>query len=448
MANDDAVHDVLHDLLAAARRFGATEAEASLAERESLSVEVRLGALEGVDREESRSVALRALIGKRQAGASTSDVSRAGLEALAERVVAMAKAAPEDPYCGLADPARLAASSEALETADSARPDAHALEAMARACEDAARAVPGITNSTGAGANADVSLFALAATNGFFGRTRATSFGLGVSPLAERDGRKERDWESRSARFLTDLPAPEAIGRTAGERAAARLGARKIASRKAPVIFENRTAGRIIGPLLGAISGAAVARGVSFLKDKLHQRLFPAGFTIEDDPLRPRGPASRPFDGEGVGVQARNLIEDGVLTTWLLNSAAARQLNLTSTGHATAGHGGPPGVGASNVTVAPGGPGDLAALMAEAGEGLLVTEMFSPSFNPNTGDYSVGVAGHWFSGGERAFPVSEITVAGDLTAIYARLRPGGDLDRRGALDTPSLLVDDLAIAGL
>jgi PmbA protein len=443
-------HDLpslLDGLLARARAQGAEAADASLSMRESVSVEVRLGELEGVEREESRSIALRALIGQRQAGATTTNFSTDGLDELAERVVAMAKAAPEDPFCGLADPALLESHIPALEIEDDARPDAQALEHMARACEGAALGVAGVTNSAGASASFDHGAFAFATSTGFRGQARGTSFGVGVSPLAERDGLKERDWEGRTARFVADIPSPEEIGRSAGERTVARLGSRKIESCKAPVIFENRVAARLIGPMLGAISGAAVARGVSFLRDKLGQRVFPQGFVIEDDPLRPRGLSSRPFDGEGVAVRRRNLIEDGVLTTWLLNSAAARQLKMQTTGHATSGHGGPPGVGASNITVKP-RSGDLSALMAQAGRGLLVVETFSPSLNPNTGDYSVGVAGFWFENGQRAFPVSEVTVAGNLKDMYARMVPGGDLDRRGGIDAPSLLIDDLTIAGV
>ena len=445
--DSDSAAALLDQLLTAARKHGAEAADASLSARESLSVDVRLGAFEGVEREESRSVALRALIGQRQAGATSTDLSPQGLADLAERVVAMAKAAPEDKYCGLADPALLSQSIPDLDTEDTARPDARALEALAKECEDAARAVSGVTNSAGAGASFDYGAFAFATSTGFRGGARGTSYSVGVSPLAERDGQKERDWESRNARFIADLPSAAIIGKAAGERAVARLGARKIESRKAAVIYENRMARSLISPFLGAISGGAVARGVSFLRDKLGQRIFAAGFEIEDDPLRKRGLSSRPFDGEGVTVRRRALVDDGVVTGWMLNSAAARQLGMTTTGHATLGHGGPPGIGASNITVKP-GEGDLAALMKRAGSGVVVQETFSPSINPNTGDYSVGFAGFWFENGERAFPVSEITVAGNLLDMYSRLVAGGDLDRRGGIDSPSLLIDDLAIAGV
>jgi PmbA protein len=216
---------------------------------------------------------------------------------------------------------------------------------------------------------------------------------------------------------------------------------------KAPVIFENRVAGRILSPFFSGISGAAVARGVSFLKSKLGKRVFAEGFRVHEDPFVKRGMASRSFDGEGGAVAPMTLIEDGVIQTWLLNAATARQLGLSPNGHASSGHGGPPGIASSNLFVKPGAL-DLSGLMREAGRGLFVTDMFSPSLNMNTGDWSVGVAGHWFEAGEIAYPVSEVTVAGNLLEIYARLRCGADLDDRGSLEIPSLIVDDLAIGGV
>ncbi len=448
MSSDNDSSAALERLLARAKAFGADAAEAACAISESLSVETRLGKLEGVEREESRSVSLRAFVGKRQAGASASDLSPATLDALAERVVAMAKAAPEDPYCGLLDTAYLATGDAGdLELADTARPDAETLRAMALACEESALAVASVTNSGGASASSGHTAFLYCNANGFSGGEAATSYSVGVQPVAERDGKLERDYEWRTRRFLADLPDPPAIGAIAGQRAAARLGARKLESVRAPVIFENRIAASILGPLLSGISGAAVARGVSFVKDKLGARVAPEAFSITEDPFLKRGLASRPFDGEGGAVRARALIDKGVITTWLMNAAAARQLGLEPTGHATFGHGGPPGVGASNLAVVPGAL-DLAALMADRGAGLLVTDMFSPSLNMNNGDWSVGVAGFWFENGARAYPVSEITVAGNLLDIYARLEAGADLDRRGAFEIPSLIVDDLAIGGL
>ncbi len=448
MAFDADSQAALSALIDYARRAGADASEASLAARDAVSAEVRMGELEGMEREEGRSVALRAFIGKQQASASSTDLSAKGLQALAERTVAMARAAPEDPYCGLLEARyRAAPLHHDLEQTDAARPSPAELLELAHACEAASLAVPGITNSGGGGASYEVSSFAYATSDGFQGAEQATSYSLGAQPVAGKDGDMERDYEWRTKRFFADLAPADEIGRIAGERTARRLGARKVDSQKAAVIFENRLAGRMLSPFLGAISGASVARGVSFLKDKLGQRVFPENFQLREDPFVVRGMGSRQFDGEGGAVSASNLIEDGVVTTWMLNASAARQLGLEPNGHATSGHGGPPGIGAANLFVKP-GTGDLAALITDAGKGLFITDMFSPSLNMNNGDWSVGVAGFWFEHGELAHPVSEVTVAGNLLDIYARLICGGDLDDRGALKIPSLLVDDLAIGGV
>jgi PmbA protein len=247
-------------------------------------------------------------------------------------------------------------------------------------------------------------------------------------------------------RWQADLPEADAIGAEAGRRAAARLGARKIASTTAPVIFENRLAASLLSPLIGAISGPSIARGTSFLKDRLGQQVFATGINVTDDPHRLRGLGSSPFDDEGVANGPVSLIEDGVLTTWLLNTSSARQLGLATTGHASRGLAGPPGVSPTNLTLQPGSR-SRPELMADAKAGLVITSMFGPSLNGNTGDWSVGCSGFWFEDGEMAYPVSEITVAGNLIDIYARLVPGSDLEIRGSSNAPSILVDALAVAG-
>lgn len=448
MAFDTDSQTALAALLDYAKKHGADAAEASFAAREAVSAEVRLGELEGMEREEGRSVALRAFIGKRQAAASSTDMSAGGLEALAERVVQMAKAAPEDRYCGLLDEKYLARGPWAeLEQSDTARPSPEQLLDMAKACEAASMQVDGVSNSGGAGASSEASYFVYATSHGFEGADSATSYSIGTQPIAERDGKMERDYEYRTKRFLADLPAAEEIGRIAGERTARRLGAKKIASQKTAVIFENRLAGRILSPFLSGITGSSVARGVSFLKDKLGKRVFAETFELREDPFVKRGLSSHHFDGEGGAVAPVTLVDAGVVKTWLLNSATARQLGLEPNGHASSGHGGPPGISTSNLFVKP-GPHDLSGLMREAGKGLYVTEMFSPSLNMNTGDWSVGVAGYWFEAGAIAHAVSEVTVAGNLLDMYARLGCGADLDTRGSMEIPSLIVDGLAIGGV
>jgi PmbA protein len=440
--------DLLHDVIDAARKAGADAAEAVLANRQSLSVGVRLGELEEVEREEARDLGLRVFIGQQQATVSASDISATARAKLIERAVAMARLAPEDKFAGLAPKDRLAKGPfPDLDLFDPTEPAADGLEAQARDAEAAARSIEGVTNSDGGSASWSATSWLFATSDGFLGRHQASGFGLSASAIAGEGSGMERGGEGRSTRWRTDLPTPESIGLEAGRRAVGRLGARKIASTSAPVIFENRLAMALVSPLIGAISGPSIARGTSFLKDKLGQAVFGEHITLAEEPHRVRGLGSSPFDDEGVANQARDLIDKGVLTTWLLNSSSARQLGLETTGHASRGLAGPPGVSPTNLTMRP-GIRDLAGLMADAKTGLLVTSMFGPSLNGNTGDWSVGVSGVWFENGEAAYPVTEITVAGNLIDIYKRLVVGSDLEIRGASNSPSILIDDLAIAGL
>ena len=440
--------DLLHDVIDAARMAGADAAEAVLANRQSLSVGVRLGELEEVEREEARDLGLRVFIGRQQATVSASDISATARAKLIERAVAMARLAPEDKFAGLAPKDRLAKGPfPDLDLFDPTEPTANTLEAQARDAEAAARSIEGVTNSDGGSASWSATSWLFATSDGFLGRHQASGFGLSASAIAGEGSGMERGGEGRSTRWRTDLPTPESIGLEAGRRAVGRLGARKIASTSAPVIFENRLAMALVSPLIGAISGPSIARGTSFLKDKLGQAVFSEHITLAEDPHRVRGLGSSPFDDEGVANRAHDIIDKGVLTTWLLNSSSARQLGLETTGHASRGLAGPPGVSPTNLTVQP-GTRDLAGLMADAKTGLLVTSMFGPSLNGNTGDWSVGVSGVWFENGEPAYPVTEITVAGNLIDIYKRLVVGSDLEIRGASNSPSILIDDLAIAGL
>lgn len=439
--------NLLNDLIGAAIKAGADSADAVLARRQSLSISVRMDALEEVEREEARDLGLRVFVGKRQAVVSGSDTSASARMKLVERAVAMARLAPEDPYASLADPALLAKGPRPdLDLLDLYEPSPEELEHLARTAEASALTVEGVSNSDGGSASWSSAKWLLATSDGFMGTHAASGFGLSASVIAGEGAGMERGGEGRSARWHTDLPDAADLGLEAGRRAVARLGARKIESTTAPVIFENRLAISLFGPLIGAISGSAVARGVSFLKDQMGQALFTPGFRITDDPHRVRGLGSSPFDDEGVANRAIDLIEDGVLTTWLLNTSSAKQLGLVSTGHASRSMAGAPGVSTSNVTVHP-GQSDLAGLMADAQTGLLVTSMFGPSLNANTGDWSIGVSGQWFEDGALAYPVTEITVAGNLIDFYKRLVVGSDLELRGASNAPSVLIDAVAIAG-
>ena len=437
----------LFDVVASAKSAGADAAEAVYAERRALSVGVRLGALEEVEREESRDLGVRVFVGRRQASVSGSDVSREGRAKLVERAVAMARLAPEDPYAGLAPSDRLARGPwPDLDLYDESEPDAEALEARALAADDAARAVPGVTNSDSSSASWSTGAWRLITSEGFSGLHRASSFSVGAGAIAGEGAGMERAGEGRQTRWQSDLPDPVAIGAEAGRRAVARLGPRKIASTTAPVIFENRIAASVFGPFIGAISGPSVARGVSFLKSKLGEKVFAERVTLVEEPHRRRGLGSTPFDDEGVANETRRLIDAGVVTTWLLNTSSARQLGLQTTCHGSRGLAGPPGVAQTKLTLEP-GEKDQAGLMKDAGAGLLVTTLFGPSLNPNTGDWSVGCSGFWFEDGAIAYPVSEITIAGNLIDAYGRITPGSDLEFRGAANAPSLLIDALAIAG-
>ncbi|HEV7229372.1 TldD/PmbA family protein [Brevundimonas sp.] len=444
---DAAPDDLLPDLIAAARKAGADAAEAVLAQRASLSVGVRNGALEEVEREESRDLSLRVFVGRRQATVSSSDLSPGTRTRLIERVVAMAKLAPEDPYARLATTDELARGAlPDLELFDPSEPTPAELERAAVEAEAAALSVEGVAKSEGGHASISSSRWRLVTSEGFDGVHRGSVFSLGASVIAEKDGAMERGGEHRAMRWLADLPSAEEIGREGGRRAVRRVGARKIASTTAPVIFENRVATQVLSPLISAMAGPSVARGMSFVKDRLGKAVLPTDQSIIDDPFRPRGLGSTPFDDEGLPVTRRALIDDGAITTWLMNLSSAAQLGMTSTGHASRGGAGPAGVSGHNLHLAPGAR-DLDGLMADADRGLLVTSMFGPSLNADTGDWSAGVSGFWFEAGAIAHPVNEVTVAGNLLDLYARLIAGSDLEFRGSFNSPSLMFDAVAIAG-
>lgn len=438
--------DMLARLIADCLKAGASAADARIARSEGLSVAVRQGALETVDREESMGVALRCFYGQRQAHVSGQDLSPEGLSALAERCTAMAKAAPEDRFAGLPEPSELARDWPELDLTGDPDASPEALEQEALEAEAAALAVEGVQQVASCGAGWSRTQRWMAASNGFFAAREVGASSLGLSAVASRDGRMERDYESRTSRRREDRPGPAEIGRIAGERTVARLGPRKPDSGVASVIYDRRVSASLLSAFVGAISGPAVARGVSFLKDRLGQAVFAPGVRILDNPLRARGLGSRVHDGEGRPVRETALIEDGVLTAFLLNTPSARQLGMPANGFASAGFGDPPGVSTSNMHLAAGAMSPAEA-MREAAEGLLVTDMFGPSINPNTGDYSVGVAGFWFEQGEIAWPVSEVTIAGDLPSMFARLVPLSDLEFRGATNAPSILVEGMRLAG-
>jgi PmbA protein len=438
--------DLLQDLISRARHAGADAADAVLFEGVSLSHARRLGKTEKLERSEGHDLGLRVFIGRQQAIVSSTDRSPEALAELVERAVAMARTVPEDPFCGIADAAEIAHEWPVLEMLDPEEPGAEVLIERARAAEEAARAVKGVTNSEGAEAGWGRSRIALAASNGFVGSYAGSSHGVSASVISGSGTGMERDYDFASAIFAADLRDPAEVGRSAGERAVKRLGARKMPTCRCPVVFDPRVARSFISHLLGAISGPAIARGTSFLKNRLGERIFPEAITIVDDPHRPRGLRSKPFDGEGIANRRRALVDKGVLTTWLLDLRSARQLGLRTTGHAARGTASPPGPAATNVWIEP-GTVTRKELIADIESGLYVTEMMGMGVNGVTGDYSRGAAGFWIEKGEIAFPVSEMTVAGNLKDIFARLQAADDLEFKTGADSPTLRVDDLTVAG-
>ena len=439
--------DRLSHALAAARRGGASAADALYVGDASTQVGVRLGALEDIGRSEGEEIGIRVFMGTRSASVASSDLSPPALAAAVERALAMAREAPEDSYAGLApDDLLLRSAPASYDTLDASEPSAETLRQLALAAEDAARAVPGVTNSEGGGASAGHAVMALATSAGFAQGYAGSSFGLSASVIAGEGTGMQRDYAYHSVRHFANLEDPAEIGRRAGTRAIRRLNPVKLESQALPIVFDPRIGGSLLGHLIGAITGSAVARGTSFLKDRLGQPIFAPGIDIVDDPHRPRGLRSRPFDAEGLPTQTRKLIDNGVLTTWLMDSASARQLGLAPTGHASRGTSGPPGASATNLHLAPGSL-DPAELIKDIKRGLYVTELIGMGVNPVTGDYSKGASGFLIEDGQIGAPVAEVTIAGNLKDMFAALVPANDLAFRYAVNTPTLRIDGMTLAG-
>jgi PmbA protein len=436
----------LQDLLRAAKTAGADAADAIFVSGVSASVSYRLGKLEDVERAESSDLGLRVFVGQRVAFVSSTDLSDRALAGLPERAVAMARLAPEDRFATLATADLLARDWPELDIEDLSEPSAETLIERARTVEGAALAVKGVTNSEGGGASFGRSSVVLTTSEGFVGRYSGTSHSVGVAVVAGEGTGMERDYDSASARHGGDLDPAELVGRRAGERAVERLSPRKAKSRSVPIVYDPRVSMSLLGHFAGAISGASIARGVSFLKDKLGSAVFSRAIRVIDDPHKKRGLRSKPFDGEGVENARRALIEDGVLTTWMLDCASARQLGLKSTGHAARGTGGPPSPSPTNLYMEP-GPQTPEELIADIRDGFYVTELIGMGVNGVTGDYSRGAAGFWIENGKRAYPVSEVTIAGNLREMLLRLTPANDLVFRYGTNAPTLRVEGMTVAG-
>jgi PmbA protein len=445
MLQPEQARKVAESLVERGTRAGATAADVLYAGERSSGVQVRLGELEGVSRSESESIGLRLFVGTQSATAASSDLSDEALATLVDRCLAMAREAPEDPYAGLAPGERLHRGRlPTLDSWDPREPDPAELRTRALEAEKAALAVPGVTNSGGPGASASASIVALATSGGFSGAYRTSSHGCSASVVAGEGSAMQRDYEFHSARHLEDLDSAASIGRRAGERAVARFNPTRPKPGKYPVIFDPRVSSGLLGHFAGAISGSSIARKTSFLLDRLGERVFAPGVTIVDDPLRLRGLRSRPFDGEGVRVARTELVADGILTSWMAESASARQLGIEPTGHAARGVGGAPGASPSNLYLAA-GDRTRDQLLAAHSEAVLIVELIGQGINLVTGDYSRGAVGFMVRNGEIAEPIAEITVASNLADMFATLEPGSDLEFRRGMDAPTILIPEMTI---
>ena len=435
------------DIVALATAAGADAADAVYAADTALDVSVRLGALEDVGRSESAELGLRVFVGKQSASVSTSDLSVDALAALVDRAIAMAREAPEDEWAGLAPQERLLhGAPPQLDLDDGGDVEPAALKEAALEAEDAARAVSGVTNSEGGSASASRSIWALATSHGFAAAYAATGYGISASVLAGEGGQMVRDYDHHGARHRHRLMSPAEIGRGAGERTVARVNPGMVKSGAMPIVFDPRVGSSMLSHLIGAISGSSITRRTSFLLDSLGKRIFAEGVTIADDPHRPHGLRSRPFDGEGLPVSPTEFVRDGMLETWLLDSASARQLGLEPTGHAARGVGGNPGVATSNLFMAAGHL-PVATLIEDIADGIYVTEMLGGGANGVTGDYSRGAAGFRIEKGEITTPIAEFTIAGNIKDMFLALTPANDLEFRYGSNVPTLRIDGMMVAG-
>ncbi|MES2146074.1 MAG: TldD/PmbA family protein [Pseudomonadota bacterium] len=440
--------DLTEALLTAARRAGAEAADALAIDGRSVSIDIRAGALEQAERAEGTEIGLRVLIGRRQAFVSASDLSDRTITTLAERAVAMAREAPEDPTAGIADPSQLARDWDpaALDLVDRGpEPDAATLEAIARRIEATAMGHAGITQVE-ASASSYHRRVEFAASNGFRGGYALTGHSASGVAFTGEGTAMERDWAGEGRTHAADMPSPEEIGTLAATRTLERKGAVKPKTGTYAVVYDERVAGGMIGHLLSAINGASIARGSSWLRGSMGQQVLPAGLSVTEDPFRPRIGSSRPFDGEGLPRQCRAFVRDGILESWVLDLASGRKLGLPSTGNAARATGSPPGPSTTNIDLTPGSV-TRADLLAQMGTGLLVTSMIGSTINPNTGDYSRGASGFWVERGEIQYPVNECTIAGNLRDMLMRIVPANDARQHLSMRVPSLLVEGMTLAG-
>lgn len=431
--------------LSAANRAGADAADALAVRSTDMSASIRHGTPEGIEQAESSGIGLRVFVGQSSATLSTSDTSGEALKKLAEQAVAIARVAPSDPYAALADSAQLAKTFATLEVDDTV-PSMQQLQALAREAEAAGRSAPGITNSEGADAAAGIYHKALVTSHGFVGEYRTARYSLSTSLIAGADEHMQRDYEYGYVTHFADLPSAASLGHAAAERTLARMNPRKLPSQTAPIYFEPRVSRGLLSAFASAISGAAIARGTSFLKGDLGKPIFGDTVRITDDPLLARGLGSRAFDAEGIATPKRDFIENGMLTSWVMDTRSANQLGLKTTGHAARGLASSPSPSTTNFYLHAGAASPQ-QLMQQIGDGFYVTETIGHGTNLITGDFSVGASGFWVENGVRAYPVSEVTIAGNLRDIFRTLIPANDLEFKYATNAPTLAVPAMTIAG-
>ncbi len=439
--------NILDNIINIAKKQGASEADAVLVRGLSLGVSVRHGALEDVERSEGSDLGLRVIIGKKQACVSSSSMDNASLDTMVDRAISMAKVAPDDPYCGLADTQDTSPqNSDTLDLYDNKSLMAEELEQLARDVEAAAIEVEGISNSEGGSAGFGTSEVTLATSNGFVGSYKSSSFSLSVSAIAGEGTEMERDYDYATTRHFADLPQAEKIGLKAAQNTLRRLSPRKVKTQRVPIVFDPRVAGGLVGHLAGAINGSSIARGTSFLKDSMGDKIFNNGISIIDDALLKRGLRSKAFDGEGLATGKNTYVKDGVLQSWVLDSATARQLGLASTARASRGTSSPPSPSVANLYMENGdiSPDDL---IADIKDGFYITELIGMGVNGVTGDYSRGATGLWIKDGKLTFPVSEVTITSNLKDMFLNMTPADNLEFKYGTNAPTIRVEGMTIAG-
>ncbi len=438
---------LLEDVLRHAKACGADAADALHYDASDVSVNVRNGAPEELERSEECGVGLRVFVGKRNAIISSSDIKLDTLKKAAERAIDMAKASPEDAYTGLAPEELLCRDVPDLDLYDGDEPSAEALQEACMACEAAALEEKGITNSEGADAHYGRAHATLVTSHGFIGETSSSSSSLSLSVIAGKGSGMERDYDYSVARHRSDVKSPEAIGKEAARRTMQRMNPRKMDTKQVPIVFDPRVSKSLVGQFARAISGSAVARGTSFLKGAMGEQVFADGVSIIDEPHRKRALGSEPFDDEGVANDTLKLIEGGVLQHWLLDTRSANQLGLTTNGRGSRSLGSHPSPSSTNLYMAAGAlpPEEL---IGDIQDGFYVTDLFGMGVNLITGDYSQGASGLWIEKGQLAFAVSEVTIAGHLRDMFKRLTPANDLVFEYGTNCPTVRVDGMTVAGV